>query len=191
MNDDAPSERHGKQRAGICRLIAIGGIVLLLASWSAYLCGARINRTHSLPKGLYWAVGKTPERGDIVTFWPDDSEPFRTARERGYIIPGRHNDRGAGGYDLMLKKLLAVPGDIVSLTDAGVSVNGVLVQNTRPLDRDNIGDPLPVLRFENHRLRENEALFLSDHLPRSFDARYFGIQDMRQIVEVVKPVWTW
>ncbi len=91
----------------------------------------------------------------------------------------------------MLKKLLAVPGDIVSLTDDGVTVNGVLVQNTRPLDRDNIGTLLPVLRFENHRLRENEALFLSDHLPRSFDARYFGIQDMRQIVEVVKPVWTW
>jgi conjugative transfer signal peptidase TraF len=177
--------------AGICRIIAIGGIILLLASWSAYLCGARINRTHSLPKGLYWAVGKTPERGDIVTFWPDDSEPFRMARERGYIIPGRHNDRGAGGYDLMLKKLLAVPGDVVSITDTGVIVNGALVPNTRPLRSDNIGDPLPVLRLENYRLLDNEALFLSDHLPRSFDARYFGMQDMRQIVEVVKPIWTW
>jgi type IV secretory pathway protease TraF len=45
--------------------------------------------------------------------------------------------------------------------------------------------------LENYRLRDGEALFLSDHLPRSFDARYFGVQDMRQIVEVVRPVWTW
>ena len=177
---------------GTCsRLFAIVGVVLLLAIWIAYLSGARINRTHSLPKGLYWAVGKTPERGDIVTFWPDDSEPFRMARERGYIIPGQYNNRGTGGYDLMLKKILALPGDVVSFTDAGVIVNGELIPNTRPFDRDGIGDPLPVVRLENYRLRDDEALFLSDHLQRSFDARYFGVQHMNQIVEVVVPVWTW
>ena len=177
--------------AAICRILAVAGVLLLLAAWLAYLGGARINRSHSLPKGLYWTVGKTPERGDIVTFRPDDSAPFRMARERGYIFPGRHNDRGAGGYDLMMKKLLALPGDVVSITDAGVVVNGSLIPNTKPLDRDNIGDPLPVSRLDNYRLRDREVLFLSDHLPRSFDARYFGVQDMRQIAEVVVPVWTW
>jgi conjugative transfer signal peptidase TraF len=182
---------HSLSFAVVCRVFSIAGVCLLLAAWIAYLCGARINRTHSLPKGLYWAVDKVPERGDIVTFWPDDSEPFRMARERGYIIPGRHNDQGAGGYDLMMKKLLALPGDIVSITDAGVVVNGALIPNTHPLDSDNIGDPLPVLRIDSYRLGEHEALFLSDHLPRSFDARYFGVQDMRQIVDVVVPVWTW
>ena len=175
----------------ICRIFAIAGILLLLAAWIVYLSGARINRTHSLPKGLYWVVNKEPERGDIVTFWPDDSEAFRMARERGYIIPGQHNDRGAGGYDLMLKKLLALPGDVVSFTDSGVVVNGDLIPNTRPFDHDRIGDPLPVIRLDNYRLLDGEALFLSDHLPRSFDARYFGVQHMRQIVEVVVPVWTW
>ena len=182
---------HSRGFAKLCRAFAVVGVFLLLAAWAAYLCGARINRTHSLPKGLYWVVGKTPERGDIVTFWPDDSEPFRTARERGYIIPGQYNDRGAGGYDLMLKKLLALPGDVVSFTDAGVVVNGDLIPNTRPFDHDRIGDPLPMVRLENYRLWDGEALFLSDHLPRSFDARYFGVQHMRQIVEVVVPIWTW
>jgi conjugative transfer signal peptidase TraF len=183
--------RHNDRFIRICRILAVAGPAILLAAWIAYLCGARINRTHSLPKGLYWVVAKTPERGDIVTFWPDDSAPFRIARERGYIIPGQYKSRNGEGYDLMMKKLLALPGDVVSFTDAGVIVNGSLIPNTQPLDRDNIGDPLPVLRLDNYQLRDHEALFLSDHLPRSFDARYFGVQDMRQIVEVVAPVFTW
>lgn len=182
---------HSLAFATVGRVFAIAGVFILLTAWIAYLGGARVNRTHSLPKGLYWVVRKTPERGDIVTFWPDDSEPFRIARERGYIIPGQYNDQGAGGYDLMLKKLLALPGDMVSFTDTGVIVNGDLIPNTRPFDHDRIGDLLPVVRLENYRLRDGEALFLSDHLLRSFDARYFGVQHMRQIVEVVVPIWTW
>lgn len=91
----------------------------------------------------------------------------------------------------MLKRLVALSGDIVSITDAGVAVNGVLLPNTRPLARDNLGDALPVVRLSDYRLSEHEALFVSDHLPRSYDARYFGVQDMRQIVEVVVPVFLW
>ncbi|MDR1519317.1 MAG: conjugative transfer signal peptidase TraF [Planctomycetota bacterium] len=172
------------------RIMAGACLSIFAVVYAAYLCGARINRTHSLPKGLYWVVDKPPERGDIVAFWPQDTEAIREAVRRGYLIPGAYNDGGRGGYGLILKKLLAVPGDAVSLTDAGVVVNGSLIPNTKPLDRDNLGDPLPVVRFENRRLGDNEALFLSDHLPRSFDARYFGVQDLRQIVEVVVPVWT-
>jgi len=159
--------------------------------WLAYLAGARINRTNSLPKGLYWVVDKTPERGDIVTFWPRDTAVMREARSRGYILPGVYNKTDGGGYGLLMKRLLALPGDVVSVTDDGVIVNGRLIANTRPIDSDNVGDPLPKLRFVDYRLKEDEALFLSDHLPRSFDGRYFGVQQMRQIVEVVAPVWTW
>ncbi len=53
------------------------------------------------------------------------------------------------------------------------------------------GDPLPVARLADYRLAEHEALFVSDHLPRSYDARYFGVQDMRRIVEVVVSVCGW
>ena len=178
--------------AKLLRLFAILAITMLLACWIAYLLGARINRTHSLPKGLYWVLNRPPQRGDLVAFWPADTPELREARRRGYIIPGVYNIGPDGeGYGLLLKKLAAVPGDVVSITNFGVRVNGSLMRNTVPLPCDNIGDPLPVLRFDNRRLAEGEALFISDHLPRSFDARYFGIQEMRQIVEVVTPVWTW
>jgi conjugative transfer signal peptidase TraF len=133
----------------------------------------RINRTHSLPKGIYWVADKAPERGDIVAFWPQVNPALRLGRERGYIIPGAHNKSGGVGYGLLLKRRLGLPGDIVSTTDNGIIINGKLAPNTKPLDPDNIGDPLPRLRFDDYRLAENEALFVSDHLPRSFDARRF------------------
>lgn len=173
------------------RAFALSGIGALSLVFFSYACGARINRTNSLPKGLYWSVSKTPERGDIVAFWPDGSEPFRLARARGYILPGVYNKSDGIGYGLMLKRLMGLPGDTVSIIDDGVIVNGVLLPNTKPLSRDNIGHPLPVVRIHDHLLSEHEALFVSDHLPRSYDARYFGVQDMRQIVEVVVPVYLW
>jgi conjugative transfer signal peptidase TraF len=177
--------------ARFSRLFAITGIGALTLVFFSYACGARINRTNSLPKGLYWSVEKTPRRGDIVAFWPDGSEPFRIARDRGYILPGVYNKTNDTGYGLMLKRLMGLPGDVVSITDDGVLVNGALLPNTKPLTHDNVGDPLPVMRINDYRLAEHEALFVSDHLPRSYDARYFGVQDMSQIVEVVIPIYIW
>ncbi len=177
--------------ADVTRTLAVLCLLFFTVTYAAYLCGARINRTHSLPKGLYWVADKTPERGDIVSFWPRDTAEVREAVLRGYLISGGYNDTGNGGYGLILKKLMAMPGDVLSLTDDGVFVNGVLIPNTKPLDADNMGDPLPRLRIARYRLGDNEALFLSDHLARSFDGRYFGLQDMRQIVHVLRPVFVW
>jgi conjugative transfer signal peptidase TraF len=172
-------------------IVELFGLVVLLTMLGTYAAGARINRTNSLPQGLYWLVDKEPERGDIVSFWPDGSEPFQIARERNYITPGQYYDRGDGGYSPIMKKLMGLPGDIVSITDDGVFINGDLIRNSRPFACDSIGDPLPVVRLHEYRLRENEVLLVSDYLPRSFDARYFGIQDKKQILDVLEPVFTW
>ncbi len=182
---------HRTSWARLCRALAVVAIIVFLAVWTAYLSGARLSRTNSLPKGLYWAVAKEPERGDLVVFWPRDTAAMREARRRGYILGGVYNTVNGEGYGLLLKRLMAVPGDVISITDAGVVINGSLVPNTRPLVADNVGDPLPTLRFTDYWLGDGEVLFLSDHLPRSFDGRYFGVQQRRQIVEVVVPVWTW
>lgn len=173
------------------RAFAVASIGALVLAFFSYACGARVNRTNSLPKGLYWRVEKAPERGDIVAFWPDGSEPFRLARARGYILPGVYNKTNGAGYGLMLKRLMGIPGDVISITDDGVIINGIHLSNTKPLSHDNVGDPLPMVRITDYRLAEHEVLFVSDHLPRSYDARYFGVQDMRQIVEVVVPIYVW
>ena len=177
--------------ARACRWFAVFGVGVLFVSLLLYACGARINRTNSLPRGMYWVVSKPPARGDIVTFWPSDCAEMKLARERGYIHHGVYNQTNGVGYALMMKRYLGLPGDVVSVTDDGIIINGVLIPNTKPLTHDNIGDPLPRFRIANYMLKENEALFVSNHLPRSYDARYFGIQHTHQIVEVLIPVWTW
>ena len=173
------------------RVFAFFGILVLCVLLFFYACGARINRSNSLPKGIYRVVDKPPERGDIVTFWPSDCAEMRLARERGYIFDGVYNRTSGVGYGLLMKRFLGLPGDVVSVTDDGVFVNGVLLPNTKPLPCDTIGDPLPYLRFTDYTLKENEAFFISDHMPRSYDARYFGVQETRQIVEVLMPIWVW
>lgn len=85
-------------------VVEVFGLAVLFAMLGSYVAGARINRTNSLPQGLYWLVNKEPERGDIVSFWPDGSESFRIARERNYIIPGKYYDQGDGGYAPIMKK---------------------------------------------------------------------------------------
>lgn len=177
--------------ASVCRVTAIIGIATFLVIYAAFLFGIRINRTNSLPAGLYLTVDKTPEKGDLVAFWPRDTAVMREARRRGYILGGAYNIVDGKGYGLLLKRLMAVPGDRVSITDAGVEINGLLVPNTQPLNADSVGNHLPHLRFTDYLLRDDEVLLLSDHLPRSFDGRYFGIQERRQIVEVVQPLLTW
>jgi type IV secretory pathway protease TraF len=55
---------------------------------------------------------------------------FDLAKSTGYIDPNLF-----GGYQPMIKRIVADSGDIISVTDQGVIVNGSLIPNTRPLPR--------------------------------------------------------
>jgi conjugative transfer signal peptidase TraF len=149
----------------------------------ALLAGFRFNHTHSFPVGVYWTA---PEVGDLVLFDPPDTPLFRLARGRGYV--------GSGGfrpYERMLKRLVAIGGDAVTIDDAGVMVNGRRLENSEPMPVDAAGRPLPVWHLEGYRLSPGEVLLMSDHSPLRFDGRYFGPIPRAQIRSVVRPVWTW
>lgn len=147
------------------------------------LAGARINISASYPKGLYWVVSKPPAKGDFVAFYLSD-EMAHLGKQRGYLGIGAH-----GGF--LIKRIMAVHADHVSITPAGVTINNVLVDNTIPLTADNLGRPMPVVRLNNYQLKENEFMLLSDFNPRSFDSRYFGIIHTSQIIDTVIPIFTW
>lgn len=74
----------------------------------------------------------------------------------------------------MLKEIVAVPGDVVEVTDSGVLINGLPLRDSQPLAKPD----LPRLRglFE---LKSTEVwVFGSGSSPElakySFDSRYFG-----------------
>src|SRR5690349_11619406 len=90
--------------------------------------GIRINHTPSLPMGI-WGIEPLhgqPQQGQIVSVCPPDTDILRKARDRGYVSWGRC----PGGYEPMLKPVIAIPGDVVSITARGVTVNGVPVSNS-------------------------------------------------------------
>jgi len=167
--------------------ITVIGVAVLVLCGSAYMAGARINTTRSIPIGVYREIHAPVERGGYVMFCPPLHNLFDVAKARGYIgagvCPGR--------YGYMMKRVLAIGGDIVSVDDNGVWVNGRLLPNSRPVQTDSAGRELPYLRINRHVLGSDELLLMSDVSETSFDARYFGPVQRSQVKSVIRPLLTW
>ena len=171
------------------RRFAVGvwcaAILTTVATTAAGTAGWRINSTPSLPVGL-WRVDAagavTP--GVVVELCPPDSEPFRLARERGYVPAGSC----PGGYQPLFKPIVAQAGDEVELTAEGVRVNGVLLVNSRPLAADGAGRPMPVLAPGRYRVETGTVWVVSSHHPASFDSRYFGALPLESIQGTARPI---
>jgi type IV secretory pathway protease TraF len=85
--------------------MAIGGATGLLLLCVGLVAGLGINGTASFPVGLYWATGKSPEKGDLVFVDPPALPLFALAKERGYLGAG-FSPAGCGA---LIKRLAGVP----------------------------------------------------------------------------------
>tara|TARA_R110002126_G_scaffold11644_2_gene51843 strand:- start:391 stop:945 length:555 start_codon:yes stop_codon:yes gene_type:complete len=164
-------------------LLSIIGLALLLV-----VMGFRINLTDSIPVGLYRIkVIKRVEniKQTYVIFCPDDKPVFQQARDRGYI------DHGLcpGGYGYLMKKVVATPGDKVSVTGAGVFVNQTLIPFSIPKARDGVNRTLPQWHALNYQLKDDEFITMTNQSVWSFDSRYYGLVRLSQIKGVITPVW--
>ena len=148
--------------------------------------GLRINATASMPRGL-WLVraGEPVKRGEVVAICPPDTVDIRQAARRGYVPTGRC----PGGYEPLVKPVAALAGDLVTVTSAGVAVDGSPVANTRPLTADDAGRTLHPFPSGSYRVPRGELWLLSGHDPRSFDSRYFGAVPAANVIGVARPLW--
>jgi conjugative transfer signal peptidase TraF len=180
-----PSQSPGCSSIGWCRLRAapfspcVFGLVMriVLVAWSvaaglfgaitvARSCGVSVNVTPSMPVGI-WIIRsvKAPiARGATVSFC--HPSPRRSAKPSS---PANHGPCPDGVWPL-LKPVVAIPGDLVFVDSAGVSVNGQLLPNSQRQDRPG----LVVVAPGNYRVGEGELWVVSSLHPRSFDSRYFG-----------------
>lgn len=166
---------------------AIGGAALIALGALCYAVGARVNTSKSIPLGLYWTSNKPVEKGAYVLFCPPQVGVIAEAKHRGYLASGFC----PGDYGYMMKKILAAKDDTVTISDAGVSVNGALLPFSTPLALDRAGRPLPRYQSANFVIGNSEVLLMSDVSGTSFDGRYFGPVNRSQIKTVVVPVITW
>ena len=143
-------------------------------------CGVRLNFTPSLPIGLY--VVSNASDAVLAEFCPP--EPFaRISVARGYRHAGSCLDRDSP----LLKPVVAMPGDVVVTSDRGIAVNGTLLANTAPLERDSKGRLLPHFPFGTHVVIPGFVWVASTYHPLSFDSRYFGPIPSGSIRERLKP----
>jgi conjugative transfer signal peptidase TraF len=169
-------------------LVAGGLMVVTLAMLaSADIAGLRLNGTASMPQGL-WQVGAPVapfRRGEIVTLCPPETLPFREAAARGYLPVGRC----PGGLQPLVKPIAANAGDLVTVSAAGVTVNGAPVPGTAPVAWDSAGRPLSPFPAGVYRVAPGEVWLLSGHDSRSFDSRYFGPVPALNVQGVARPLW--
>ena len=166
------------------RRAAIALVLALLLLCGALAAGLRVNGTHSEPLGLYWAIGKQPEKDDLVFVSPPDTPLFKMAKERGYL------NVGYSPTPHLIKRLVGVSGDRVTINARGVEVNGIRLVNSASLPFDGAGRPLQFYSLQNYTLGPNEVLLMSDYSSASFDSRYFGPLPSATL-KTVKPLLTW
>jgi len=141
-----PSRRKGRLRAVArwCKTVLpmvlstglVNGIVLALCSM------VRPNTSRSAPLGLYRMVDQPVVRGVLVVACVPPAAA-RPARGRGYLGEGSC----PGGTQPVLKRIGAVPGDLVDLELDGVAVNRARLPDRAPAVSDSRGRPLPHARW--------------------------------------------
>jgi conjugative transfer signal peptidase TraF len=161
---------------GLVAALTVAGLVALAAP-SVLIRQPLVvwNATASVPTGFYLLIRRQPYRGDLAAIkLPDRIGAL--AHLRGYVPTSA----------IVIKPIVAAPGDIVCRRGHVVSVNARMVGLART--RDQVGRPLP--RWRGCRqLMHGSIAVLSKHAD-SFDSRYFGSIGHTHILGVALPVWT-
>jgi len=163
------------------------GVGIILVGAVCYFSGIHINTTKSIPSGVYLTVERPVKKGEYVIFCPPKNKVFDMAKERGYISGGFC----LGNYSYMMKKILAVKNDTITINTNGVIVNTVLVPFSKLIKADAGGKLLPQLSIQSYVLKTDELLLMSDVNKRSFDGRYFGLVNRNQVKSVIDPIFLW
>ena len=155
------------------------GVVTLMHS-----VGLRINHTPSLPIGI-WRVSpliKPLARDSVVSFCPPEIALFHAALRQGII----GNGSCEGGWEALLKPIVALPGDLVEVKDTGVAVNGATVPHSARIAFLDGAIPLGA-----YAVQEEEVWVIASSHPRSFDSRYFGPIPIENIEGLAEPIFVW
>lgn len=166
-------------------LFAISLMTLISLGLMVMGLGFRINTSDSIPRGVYRITHASLSKNAYVLFCPDNRMAFRQALKRGYIDPGLFCE----GYGYLMKKVVALSGDIVSVTSDGVFVNNTRIPYSKPKLHDGLGRLMPQWRVLNYRLKKDEVMTMTNQSIWSFDSRYYGLVHSKQLKEIITPLW--
>jgi conjugative transfer signal peptidase TraF len=126
-----------------------------------------------------------PSRGSFVAVClPPDVARF--GRMRGYLGSGDC----PGGIQGAIKQMIAMPGDLVDITQSGIWVNDRRLPDSATAAVDSAGRPLPHVPWGRHRVPPEQVWLLGTGDPRSWDSRYYGPVNLAHIRATLAPVLT-
>lgn len=164
------------------------GALAIVALFLGTGFGVVFNYTHSAPLGLYReqfdSEAAIHDPTAYVFFCPDRRWPSMLG-EPNYRDPMR---TCPDGFSPLIKPVVAWPGDLVSVSVAGISVNGRPLNNSAPIERDSKGRQLRAFPAGVYRVGSNELWVVSSFSPRSFDSRYFGPIPLRSVHSWLRPL---
>jgi conjugative transfer signal peptidase TraF len=166
-------------RALLFLLLAYLAVCVLLSHLSL-----AVNRSPSLPRGLYRLVRRPAHPAELVAVClPPRLAALALARH--YLPPGPC----PGGVHPLGKVLLATTGHEVAVTPAGLVLDGRAVPRSRPLLRDGWGLPLAPYPPGVYRVPPGSVWVFSPYHPLAWDSRYFGPLPAESIAGVLVPLW--
>lgn len=169
------------------------GIAVAVCGVSYYLNASGkfvSNFTDSMPKGYYSIVERNPAsvtNEEIVTFCPDHTVYLSESFARRYLQPAESGENC--WVTPLLKVVGAKTGDHVHADENGIVVNGVVLAHSGSQPRDGFGQDMKIWRYDG--IVPEGKVVLVNPMDLSFDSRYFGMVDTKQIREKVVPFWTW
>lgn len=159
------------------------GLTVAVVAGVFYFGGIRVNASASLPIGLYRLTSDPAAK--LVAFCP--AEPFGSlSANRGYRGKGNCPD----GAEPLMKPIVAMAGDTVTVSPAGVAVNGVLRPNSAPIPFDTKHRPLLHWPYGRYTVASGAAWVISSYNARSFDSRYIGPVPRASIRSHLRPLLT-
>lgn len=162
----------------------LAGALLLWLATTALLVTIqsrlRLNTSHSSPPGLY-AISPEPLAHDTWVIACLDEATTRYGLERAYLPPG---DCPGGGRPV-LKRVAALPGDRVVVTEDEVATRDLRLQR---FTTDRLGRPVRRLSAGTYTVAPGTVWLYSDYSPRSWDSRYWGPVALES-VETAVPLW--
>ena len=161
----------------LLRLITCSCALCFICALLLNFSNVWINLSDSLAHGVYTVTTQKSDlkKGDLIlTCIPELYSNF--ALERSYLMAGKCYDKVAP----VGKYIVATTGDLVQSTSDGIYVNHILIKNSKALNEDKNGNPMFIYKI-NRKLTENE-LFVINEKENSFDSRYFGIINKRQVI---------
>lgn len=149
----------------------------------AYGAGLRWARTPSLPPGIYRLTDNPSD--PLISFCPV-GESSRESSERGYrdrswACPDHHAP--------LLKPVVAREGDTVTISSAGISVNGHLLPNSRAYPFDGQRRPMHIWPSGLYTVARGTVWVVSTYNKASYDSRYYGPVAVQNIIHYGHPFW--